>query len=232
MLREIDERKESAPLSLGRENQLVSLRCFPHLERHVVKGDVQETTAARDHLLTVVLRCVHQCAQLCLRCLECAPRLRDARAERTRKERQRDARAAGLNHLLRVRIARECGECGLEVGQGTPLLIEVVAGVAHAEVPEMVALEVLRVRTQKFDCPLVIVPLLDGRCIVVCARQLGVRLRRALLVGEGFERHDDFLEFMIFVPDLALFEQCHRKAFLSQSRWKYYQHNTNTIRLQ
>ena len=116
---------------------------------------------------------------------------------------------AGRDHLHRVCITRERGKCCLEVGQRASLLIEVVIGVPHAVVPEMIAVEVICVRREELDCLFEIGAITRARRVVVGACKLAVQFRRALLCGDGFELRDDLLKFFVLVPNLALFEQCH-----------------------
>ena len=149
---------------------------------------------------------VHQRAQLRLYILERRPRFLHAAAEWALNERQGEYLAAALDHVLRIRIAGERGKRLLKMREGAVLAVEVVVGIAHAEVPEMIALEVVRMRREEGDRLFKIRTIIDACGIVVGTRQLAVKLRRALCGGERFELRDDLLIFFVLVPNLALFE--------------------------
>ena len=113
---------------------------------------------------------------------------------------------AGIDHLHCVRIVRESGKCCLEVGEGAVLTVEVVVGIAHAEVPEMVTREIVRVWREEPDRLFEVRAVLCARRIVVGACQLAVELGGTLLGGECLDLRDDFLKFVVLVPNLAPFE--------------------------
>ena len=203
---EIDERKELYTHTLGGEDQLIFRAALSELECDIIKGDAQNLLHTRNQLLAAILIAVHQRAQLRLCLRKGCPCLLHTAAEGAPEKWKGEHLAAALDHALRVRVAGQRGKCLLEVGEGAILAVKVVVGIAHAEVPEVVAREMLRVWREEGDCLFKIGAILDARRIVVGARQLAVERGAALLGGECLELRDDFLIFFVLVPALALFE--------------------------
>ena len=203
---EIDERKKLGADTLGREDQLIFRAALSELERDIIKGNAQNLLHMRNQLLTAIRIAVHQRTQirLCLR--KGCPCLLHAGAERALKERQGKTFVTTLDHTLGIRIAGERGKSLLEVGEGAVFAVKVVVGIAHAEVPEVIALEMLCVRREEGDRLFKICAILYTRRIVVGACKLAVEFRRALLSGQRLDLCDDFLILFVFVPALALFE--------------------------
>ena len=167
---------------------------------------MQRRAAPLDELLAVIRSRIHQRTQLLLRLGEREPRLLHADAERARKEREGESAAAVLDHLLGVLVARQRRKRRLKVGQGAVFLIEVVVGIAHAEVPDVIVGGILCVRREEVNRLLEIPPLARLRNVVVGARQLAVELGRALCGGDLLYRRNDLLVISVIVPCLTLFQ--------------------------
>ena len=167
---------------------------------------MQRRAAPLDELLAVIRSHIHQRTQLLLRLGEREPCLLHADAERTLKERQGKPLVTIRNHTLGIRIAGKRGERRLKMWESAVLAVEIVVGVAHAEVPEMIAREIVRVRREKADRLFKIGAITSVRRIVVGACKLTVEFRRALLGGQCLDLRNDLLIFFVLVPNLALFE--------------------------
>ena len=108
----------------------------------------------------------------------------------------------------------------LEIAQGLLLLVQVVEGVAHAEVPVVVLPQGRPVGLHQPDGPPEQRPALRraGVPLVVAGPgQLHVLLRGALPLRDGLQGVDDLLILVVLMPDPALLQQLHRGVLLESS---------------
>ena len=94
-----------------------------------------------------------------------------------------------------------------KISQSAALLIQIIIGIPHAEIPGISIPQFLLVGLHQFQCPvkqLSSLRLAGVRQIVVGSRQLHIHFRGTPLSGDGFQRVNDFLVFILLMPLLAL----------------------------
>ena len=127
--------------------------------------------------------------------------------------------ATGVDILLGVLIAGAGFQGSLKVTQGGAFLIQIVIGRSHPVIPAVILTQFLLVGLEQIQGFLV-----EG---MSCRSDFGnrnvglgqftVQFRCALSGGEGFQGVNDLLNFILFEPQLALFQQFHTKFSFSAS---------------
>ena len=211
---EVDQLKQLDPVALRGEDQLMFFAIEAHLEGDLIKNQVQGFLRSVHQFLApgVVLVLVHHLAQLRFHFGKGFPRRFRPLPEARRELRQGNALPAPFDKHFGILVAGTGFQCFFKVPQGAALLVQIVVGIPHAEVPAVVTLEVFLMGLQQGDGLFKQVPppwLVGVRQIAVGPGQLAVHLRGTFLGGDGLQRVDDFLKFVLFMPFLALFQNIH-----------------------
>ena len=93
--------------------------------------------------------------------------------------------------------------------QSAALLIQIIIGIPHTEIPGISISQFLLMGLHQFQCLVKQLPslrLAGVRQIVVGAGQLHIHFRGALLGRNRFQGVDYLLRFILFKPLLALFQ--------------------------
>ena len=150
----------------------------------------------------MVLVLVHHLAKFCFHLREGFPPVLRPFTEAGRELRQGDAPFTPVDELLSVLVTGAGFQRRPKIGQSPTLLIQIVIGIAHAEVPAMVACKIFLMGFQQGNRLLEHLPIPWLCQIVIGLGQFTVLLRCAF--GDGLQGIDDFLVFIVFVPNLAL----------------------------
>ena len=106
-----------------------------------------------------------------------------------------------------------------EIPQGQALLVQIIVGVPHPEIPDVGVLQLLLMGLHQADGPAEqgpAVQCLGISEIVAGPGQFHVGVGSALFGGQGFDGIEDFLVLVVDVPHLALFQQRHGEPPLAQ----------------
>ena len=212
MLLKINQFKEFDLISLRSENQFRFSAVETHLKGNILKGQVQNLFALPGEFFPPFMVPVffHKTAQFRLLLRKGRPCFLCPLPEIFPETGQGDAVLTAADKLLRVLIPGKGLQRSAEIEQPTALLVQVVIGIAHAEIPHMIPFKICLVGLQQGKgapdhgnapgFPRI-------RQIVVRPRQLAVRLRGARLIRDGFQCVDDLLIFIPLIPNPALFQQ-------------------------
>ena len=154
--------------------------------------------------MCVVLVIIHHLAELSFIFSKCFPPQFCPLAKALRELRQGNPFPAAVEQCLCVLIIRTDFKSFLKVPQCTSFLIQIVIGVSHAEVPEIVVLEVFFMGLQKGDCLLEPLPVSWISNVVVGAGKLTVHLRCPFFIGNRLQCIYYLLELVLLMPLLAL----------------------------
>ena len=94
-----------------------------------------------------------------------------------------------------------------KVPQGTALLVQIIIGIPHTEVPRISFAQFFLKWPHQFQCPVKQFPsprFTGVRQIIVRPGQLHIHVRGAFLHGDGFQGIYYLLMFISFMPLLAL----------------------------
>ena len=193
---EVDHLKEFHPVSLRCEDQLILFSIEAQLKGEIVKGYVEGQSAEGNQFLAplVVLVLIHDAAQVLFFSDKGLPCLHRPLPKGRFKPGQGEPAATVVNQLpdlcssvvLGV-IARVQCQRPLEMRQGGPLLVQIVVGIPHAEVPAVVPLQSVPVGSHPRNGPFEQRPALGllWVCqVVVGPRQFQVNLRGAGICGD------------------------------------------------
>ena len=209
VLLKVDQFKQLDPVPLRGEDQLVLLSVEAHFEGDLVKDQVQSIFHLGHNLRAtgVILVLVHHLAQCPFHFGKGFPPVLCPLPEALRELRQGNAFLARINQFFGIRVIRAGLQRLFKVPKGAPLLVQIVIGIAHAEVPVVVAFEVFLMGLQQSNRLFehILAAWLIWVCqIVISPGQLTVHLRSAFLGGDGLQRVNDLLVFVVFMPPLAL----------------------------
>ena len=101
--------------------------------------------------------------------------------------------------------------------QSAALLIQIIIGIPHTEIPGISISQFLLMGLHQFQCMVKQLPslrLAGVRQIVVGAGQLHINFRGTLLGGDGLQRVNDFQVFVLLMPLLALLQNVHIRVLL------------------
>ena len=101
--------------------------------------------------------------------------------------------------------------------QSAALLIQIIIGIPHTEIPGISISQFLLMGLHQFQCLVKQLPslrLAGVRQIVVGAGQLHINFRGTLLGGDGLQRVNDFQVFVLLMPLLALLQNVHIRVLL------------------
>ena len=216
VLLEVDQFKQLDLVPLRGEDQFVLLAVEAHFEGYVIKGQVQNILHLGHQFIPplMVLVLIHPLTQLCLLLSKFLPcRLRPL-PEALREPGQSDSLLTPFNELLGIPVTGAGFQRRLEIGQRPALLVQVVVGITHAEVPAMVPCEIRLMGLQQGNGLAEQLPVPRRGLVVVGPGQFAVHLRGALLGGDGLQGLNDLLILVVFVPDLTLVQQSHMGALL------------------
>ena len=218
MTLEVIQLIQPGQVPLGGEDQLILLTAVPYLKGRVGKGREQGALAQGNQLLLnrAAVFDVQQLAQLGFLVAEGLPGLLCAFPEVFCKAGKGQLPAAVLNHLQGICIAGTGFQSLLKVGQGQTLLAQVVVGIAHPEVPGVFPLKMVGIGQEQGQRLFKHLPVADVGGVVVGACQFAAQFRGELFLRNGLDGVDDLLVFVVFVPDLALFQQGHIDSLLWQ----------------
>ena len=104
-----------------------------------------------------------------------------------------------------------------KISQGAALLIQIIIGIPHAEIPGISISQFLLVGLHQFQRPvkqLLSLRLAGVRQIVVGSRQLHIHFRGTLLGRDCLQCVNDFLVFVLLMPLLALLQNIHIRVLL------------------
>ena len=206
MLLEVDQLKQLDLVALRGEDQLVLLAVEAHLEGDLIKDQIQgffhlghEFCAAG-----VVFVVVHHLAQFCFHLGKGFPPVLCPLSEALRELGQGNKTLTGINELLGIFITRKFLQRLAKIGQCPALLIQIVIGISHTEVPTVVFCKVVCMGFQQGKRLLIQFPILWNSQVVVGAGQFTVHLRGMLLGRDSLQRVNDLLVLPLFMPLLAL----------------------------
>ena len=206
VLLEVDQLKQLDLVTLRGEDQLMLFAVEAHLERDLIKNQIQSFLHLGHEFCAagVIFVLIHHLAQFCFHLGKGFPPVLCPLPEALRELRQGNKTLTGINELLGIFITRKFLQRLAEIGQCPALLIQIVIGIAHTEVPTVVFCKVVCMGFQQGNRLLIQFPILWNSQVVVGAGQLAVHLRGTLLGGDGLQRVNDFLVFAFFMPLLAL----------------------------
>ena len=208
---EVNQLKELDLVALRSENQIMLFAIEAHLERDFIKNQIQgflhfghEFCAAG-----VVFVLVHHLAQFCFHLGKGFPPVLCPFPEARRELWQSNETLAVINEFLGIFVTGKFLQRLAKIGQCPALLIQIVIGISHTEVPTVVFCKVVCMGFQQGKRLLIQFPILWNSQVVVGAGQFTVHLRGTLLGGNGLQRVDDLLVLALFMPLLALLQNVH-----------------------
>lgn len=218
MALEVDQLIEPGKIPLGGEDQFVFLTVVSHFKGGVQESREQGCFTQADELLldSGAIPYIQKLPQLGFHFGKGSPGLLGALPETGIEPGQGQTAAAVVDHLLGVLIAGTGFQSLLEIAQGLSLLIQVVIGIAHTEIPVVIPLEVLLIGQEQGQCLFIHFLVIHIGGIVVGPGELTAQLGGAALFGDGFDGVDDLLVLVLLVPDLTLFQQGHDCVLLQQ----------------
>ena len=144
VLLEVDQLKQLDLVALRGEDQLMLFAVEAHLERDLIKDQVQSSLHL-GHVLRaagVILVVIHHLAQFCFHFRKGFPPVLCPLPEALPELRQRNTLLALFDKLFGVIVTRADFQCLFKISQSPALLIQIKVGVTHAEVPVIIVLEV------------------------------------------------------------------------------------------
>ena len=207
----IRQHKQLGAVPVGAEHQLVFLPVEAQFKGRVVQRQLQRGSAPVQQFLLGLgpIRRVDQRPQLFFRLAERGPGLLHTLAETAVKLGQGQPVAAVVDELLGVLVAGAGFQRLFKVVQRRALLVQVVPGVPHAEVPAVVVLKIRLVGGQQPDGLAEQLLVARPGQVVIGPGQLAVQLGGALVGGQRLDGVDDVLVRALFVPARALLQQIH-----------------------
>ena len=182
-----------------------------HLKTDFVKSKVQDFFALLDQFLAAftVFILVHKSAQPGLLLGKGFPCRLCPLPKAFFKSWEGDTLFTVIYEHLRILVAGTGLQRLAEIRQCPALLVEIVIGITHAEIPAMVACKIFLMGGQQSNRFFKQLPIPKFRQIVVGSCQFAVHLRGTLLGRDSLQRINDLLVFVVFIPNLALFQQFH-----------------------
>ena len=180
-----------------------------HLKTDFVKSKVQDFFALLDQFLAAftVFILVHKSAQPGLLLGKGFPCRLCPLPKAFFKSWEGDTLFTVIYEHLRILVAGTGLQRLAEIRQCPALLVEIVIGITHAEIPAMVACKIfLMGGPAEQSLFLKQLPIPKFRQIVVGSCQFAVHLRGTLLGRDSLQRINDLLVFVVFIPNLALFQ--------------------------
>ena len=177
-----------------------------HLERDFIKNQIQGFLHLGHEFCAagVVFVLIHHLAQFCFHLGKGFPPVLCPFPEARRELRQGNKTLTGINELLGIFITRKFLQRLAKIGQCPALLIQIVIGISHTEVPTVVFCKVVCMGFQQGKRLLIQFPILWNSQVVVGAGQFTVHLRGMLLGRDSLQRVNDLLVLPLFMPLLAL----------------------------
>ena len=216
-----DQLEQPRPVALGGEDELIPFAPAQG-EMRLGKGAAQR--ALRQFFRLVLLPRVLQAAHLLLPAGKLLPCLGGAALEGPLEPGQGETAAAVVDELAYLLPTVELGRIAgmqfqrpLQIGEGRALPVQIIAGIAHAEVPAVRVGAVGLVGGHQPNGPpqqLTAFRLGGLSQIVVGPGQFHIGGGGALLFGQRFQRLDDLLVFLRLMPQAALFQKVHGGAVL------------------
>ena len=162
VLLEVDQLKQLDLVALRGEDQLVLLAIEAHLERDLIKNQIQGFLHLGHEFCAVgvILVLVHHLAQFCFHLGKGFPPVLCPLPEALRELGQGNKTLTGINELLGIFITRKFLQRFAEIGQCPALLIQIVIGIAHTEVPTVVFCKVVCMGFQQGKSLLIQFPIL------------------------------------------------------------------------
>ena len=144
VLLEVDQFKQFDLVTLRGEDQLVFLAVETHLERDLIKDQIQGFLHLGHEFCTagVILVLIHHLAQFCFHLGKGFPPVLCPFPEAIRELRQRNALFARVDQFLNILFGVELRiitgvqlQSFFKISQSATLLIQIIIGIAHAEIP-------------------------------------------------------------------------------------------------
>ena len=144
VLLEVDQLKQLDLVALRGEDQLMLFAVEAHLERDLIKDQIQGFLHLGHEFGTagVIFVLIHHLAQFCFHFRKGFPPVLCPLPEALPELRQRNTLLAPFDKLFGVIVTRADFQCLFKISQSPALLIQIKVGVTHAEVPVIIVLEV------------------------------------------------------------------------------------------
>ena len=144
VLLEVDQLKQLDLVALRGEDQLMLFAVEAHLERDLIKDQIQGFLHLGHEFGTagVIFVLIHHLAQFCFHFRKGFPPVLCPLPEALPELRQRNTLLAPFDKLFGVIVTRADFQCLFKISQSPALLIQIKVRVTHAEVPVIVVLEV------------------------------------------------------------------------------------------
>ena len=144
VLLEVDQLKQLDLVALRGEDQLMLFAVEAHLERDLIKDQIQGFLHLGHEFGTagVIFVLIHHLAQFCFHFRKGFPPVLCPLPEALPELRQRNTPLAPFDKLFGVIVTRADFQCLFKISQSPALLIQIKVRVTHAEVPVIVVLEV------------------------------------------------------------------------------------------
>ena len=162
VLAEVHQLKQVDLVPLRGEDQLIFLAVEAHLEGNFVKNQIEGILHLGHEFCAagVVFVIVHHLAQFCFHFGKGLPPVLCPLPEAGRKLRQSNETFTGINELLGIFVTRKFLQRLVEIRQCPALLIQIVIGIAHTEVPTVVFCKVVCMGFQQGKSLLIQFPIL------------------------------------------------------------------------
>ena len=148
MMLEVDKGEQSGPVSFGAENQFIFFSVKSQLKGRGSESQFQYFAAFFYQFFVAFLQGIgiHNHSKFSLNLGKGSPGFFRFFTEVCLKQRQSQPAAAVVNQGLSILVIWAGSQCLFKIFQGKAFLIQVIVGVAHAEIPTVVALEIVLMR--------------------------------------------------------------------------------------
>ena len=223
---EVDQLKQLDLITLRGEDQLMLFAIEAQLEGNFIKNQIQGVLHLGHEFCAagMIFVLIHHLAQFCFHLGKGFPPVLCPLSEALRELGQRNAFRAPVDQILNVLsgvkfriITGMLFQSFFKIPQSAALLIQIIIGIPHAEIPGISISQFLLVALHQFQCPVKLLSSLrfaGVRQIVVGSRQLHIHFRGTLLGRDGLQRVYDFLVFVLLMPLLALLQNIHIRVLL------------------
>ena len=207
---EVHQREQAGAKALRTEDQFILFAVEAQLKGSITQGRFEGAAAYFKQFTAALVRFVgiHDLAQRPLDPRKGRPSLFGALPEVFYKPGKGQSVSAAFDVLLGVLIPGACFQGPFKIAQGGALLIQKIISGSDPVIPTVIFGKMLLMRFQKFQSLFIERPscLSNLRNGDVCLGQFAVQFRRALLGGDGLQRINHLLRFVLLEPLLALFQ--------------------------